>query len=171
MSRTDNLRRPRPETIASLNAVLTRIADGTLALPRPIRKAGARPALRATGAASEHDRTALIILQRLVAEAFGLHRYDLIARCRTKEVAFPRHVAMYLARELTCASLPQIGRAFNRDHATVLHACRHVKESLLQDTALADALAPLAERFREARAAEQARRIESITFEPAALSR
>ncbi len=169
MSRTDNLRRPRPETIASLDAVLTRIAEGTLALPRSIRKAGARLAPRATGAASEHDRTALIILQRLVAEAFGLHRYDL-ARCRTKEVAFPRHVAMYLARELTCASLPQIGRAFHRDHATVLHAFRHVKESLLQDSALADALARLAERFRETRAAEQARRIGSVTFEPAAPS-
>src|SRR5437773_12083298 len=108
MSQTDNLRRPRPETIASVDAVLTRIADGTLALLRPIRKTGARPAPRPTGAASEHDRTALITLQRLVAEVFGLRRDDLIPRCRTKEVAFPRQVAMYLARELTCASLPQI---------------------------------------------------------------
>ena len=171
MSRTDSLRRPRPETIASLDAVLTRIADGTLAVPRPIRKAGARPAPRATGAASEHDRTALIILQRLVAEAFGLHRYDLIARCRTKEVAFPRHVAMYLARKLTGASFPQIGRAFNRDHATVLHAYRRVKESLRQNTALVDALARLTERLRAAHGAEQARRIESIAFEPAVLPR
>jgi hypothetical protein len=74
---------------------------------------------------------------------------------------------MYLARELTCASLPQIGRTFNRDHATVLHACRHIKESLVQNTALADALARLAERFRDARAAEEARRIKSVAFEPA----
>jgi chromosomal replication initiator protein len=58
----------------------------------------------------------------VVAEGFGLRRDDLIARCRTKEVASPRQVAMYLARELTGVSLPQIGRAFNRDHATVLHA-------------------------------------------------
>jgi chromosomal replication initiator protein len=58
----------------------------------------------------------------VVAEGFGLRPDDLIARCRTKEVASPRQVAMYLARELTGVSLPQIGRAFNRDHATVLHA-------------------------------------------------
>jgi chromosomal replication initiator protein len=100
---------------------------------------------------------------------FGLRRDDLIARCRTKKVAFPRQLAMYLARELTGTSLPQIGRAFNRDHATVVHACRHVKETLLQNSALADALARLAERFREARTAERARRIESDAFEPAAL--
>jgi hypothetical protein len=99
-----------------------------------------------------------MMLQRVVAEVFGLHRNDLMARCRTKKVTFPKHFAMYLARELTGASLPQIGRAFNRDHATVLHACRHVKESLRQSTALVDALGCLAERFREARAAEQARR-------------
>ena len=98
------------------------------------------------------------MLQRVVAEGFGLRRDDLIARCRTKEIAFPRQVAMYLARELTGASPPQIGRAFNRDHATVLHACRHVNESLRQNTALVDALGCLAEQFREARAAEQARR-------------
>ena len=168
---TDNPRRPRPETIARLDAVLTRIANGTLALPRPIRKTGALPVPRPASASREHNRTALVTLQCVVAEVFGLRRDNLVARRRTTEIAFPGQVAMYLARELTCASLPQIGRAFNRDHATVLHACRHVKESLLQDTALADALAPLAERFREARAAEQARRIESITFEPAAPSR
>jgi chromosomal replication initiator protein len=171
MSPTDNLRRPRPETIARLDAVLTHIADGTLALPRPIRKTGARPAPRPASAACEHSRTALITLQRAVPEAFGLRRDDLIARCRTMEVAFPRRVAMYLARELTGASLPQIGRAFNRDHATVLHACQHVKESLLQNTALADALVRLTDRFREAQAVEQARRSESVAFKPAVLPR
>ena len=102
------------------------------------------------------------MLQRVVAEVFGLRRDNLVARRRTTEIAFPGQVAMYLARELTCASLPQIGRAFNPDHATVLHAYRHVKERLLQHSALADALARLAERFREAHAGEQARRIESV---------
>jgi chromosomal replication initiator protein len=171
MSRTDHPRRPRPESIARLDAVLTRIANGTLVLPKPLRKAGSRPVPRSAGATSERDRTAIIMLQRAVAEVFALRRVDFIARCRTKDVAFPRQVAMYLARELTGASLPQIGCAFGRDHATVLHACRRVKAILLQDAALADALARLAERFREARAVERTKRIESAAFEPPVLSR
>ena len=168
---TDNPRRPRPETIARLDAVLTRIANGTLALPRPIRKTGALPVPRPASASREHNRTALVTLQCVVAEVFGLRPDDLIARCRTKKVTFPRQVAMYLARKLTGASFPQIGRAFNRDHATVLHAYRRVKESLRQNTALVDALARLTERLRAAHGAEQARRIESIAFEPAVLPR
>ena len=168
---TDNPRRPRPETIASMDAVLARVADGSLALPRPIRETGLLRAQRPACVACECDWTALMMLQRVVAEVFGLHRNDLMARCRTKKVTFPRQVAMYLARKLTGASFPQIGRAFNRDHATVLHAYRRVKESLRQNTALVDALARLTERLRAAHGAEQARRIESIAFEPAVLPR
>ncbi len=170
MSWTDHPRRPRPESVAKLDAALTRIVDGTLAPPRPFRKAGL-PAPRPGSAACENDRAAILVLQRAVAEVFGLRRDDLLARCRTQDVAFPRQVAMYLARELTGASLPQIGRAFHRDHATVLHACRRVKDVLLRDATLADALTRLAERFRAARAVEQARRVESVAFVPAALPR
>ena len=58
---------------------------------------------------------------------------DLKAKTRTKTVAFPRQVAMYLARKLTHASLAEIGRAFGgKDHTTVLHAV-HKIEALLQE--------------------------------------
>ncbi len=77
-------------------------------------------------------------IQRAVAEHFGIRFEDMKARRRTKGVAFPRQVAMYLARELTDSSLPRIGEEFGgRDHTTVLHACERVREELARDPYLA----------------------------------
>ena len=59
-------------------------------------------------------------IQRKVAEFFGIKLSDMRAKNRTKSVAFPRQVAMYLSRQLTHASLSEIGRAFGgKDHTTV----------------------------------------------------
>jgi chromosomal replication initiator protein len=72
-------------------------------------------------------------IQRKVAEFYGIKLSDLKARNRTKAVAFPRQVAMYLARQLTHASLAEVGRAFGgKDHTTVLHAVDKI-ETLLKD--------------------------------------
>ena len=72
-------------------------------------------------------------IQRKVCDFFNLKLTDLKAQNRTKAVAFPRQIAMYLARDLTHASLADIGRAFGgKDHTTVLHAVDKIK-SLLQD--------------------------------------
>src|SRR6267142_2593337 len=62
-------------------------------------------------------------IQRKVAEAYGIKLSDLKAKNRTRAVAFPRQIAMYLSRQLTHASLAEVGRAFGgKDHTTVLHA-------------------------------------------------
>jgi chromosomal replication initiator protein len=56
---------------------------------------------------------------------------------RTKNIAFPRQVAMYLARELTDSSLPQVGAEFGgRDHTTVIHACEKIQTAMKMDPAL-----------------------------------
>jgi len=71
-------------------------------------------------------------IQRQTADFFGVQLSDMRARNRTRAVAFPRQIAMYLARHLTNASLADIGRAFGgKDHTTVLHAVDKV-HSLLQ---------------------------------------
>ncbi|WIO74321.1 chromosomal replication initiator protein DnaA [Porticoccaceae bacterium LTM1] len=68
-------------------------------------------------------------IQRVVAEYYKLKMSDLLSKRRSRSVARPRQVAMALAKELTNHSLPEIGEAFSgRDHTTVLHACRKVKE-------------------------------------------
>ncbi|MGS2723517.1 chromosomal replication initiator protein DnaA [Porticoccus sp. GXU_MW_L64] len=68
-------------------------------------------------------------IQRVVAEYYKLKMSDLLSKRRSRSVARPRQVAMALAKELTNHSLPEIGEAFSgRDHTTVLHACRKIKE-------------------------------------------
>jgi chromosomal replication initiator protein DnaA len=72
-------------------------------------------------------------IQRTVAEYYKMRLTDLLGKKRTRSIARPRQVAMALAKELTNHSLPEIGQAFGgRDHTTVLHACRKIKE--LRDT-------------------------------------
>ncbi|MEH6548582.1 MAG: chromosomal replication initiator protein DnaA [Pseudomonadales bacterium] len=68
-------------------------------------------------------------IQRTVAEYYKIKLADLLSKRRTRSVARPRQVAMALSKELTNHSLPEIGEAFGgRDHTTVLHACRKIKE-------------------------------------------
>ena len=68
-------------------------------------------------------------IQRTVAEYYKMKVSDLSSKRRTRSIARPRQIAMALSKELTNHSLPEIGEAFGgRDHTTVLHACRKVKE-------------------------------------------
>ncbi|MFP6788561.1 MAG: chromosomal replication initiator protein DnaA [Thalassolituus sp.] len=72
-------------------------------------------------------------IQRTVAEYYKIKMSDLLSKRRTRSIARPRQVAMALSKELTNHSLPEIGELFGgRDHTTVLHACRKIKE--LQET-------------------------------------
>ena len=81
----------------------------------------------------EEARRAVTIdqIQRRVAEHFDVRLADMTSKRRPANIAFPRQIAMYLARELTKASLNEIGEAFGgRDHGTVLHACKLVKRRM-----------------------------------------
>lgn len=67
-------------------------------------------------------------IQRTVAEYYKIKLSDLLSKRRSRSVARPRQIAMYLTKQLTTKSLPEIGEAFGgRDHTTVLHACRTIK--------------------------------------------
>ncbi|UOE94143.1 chromosomal replication initiator protein DnaA [Alkalihalobacillus sp. LMS39] len=73
-------------------------------------------------------------IQKAVGEQYGVKLEDFKAKKRTKSVAFPRQIAMYLARELTEASLPKIGGEFGgRDHTTVIHAHEKISKLLSTD--------------------------------------
>ena len=83
----------------------------------------------------EEARTSITIeqIQRKVAEHFDVRLADMTSKRRPASIAFPRQVAMYLARELTKSSLNEIGDAFGgRDHGTVLHACKLVKRRMTE---------------------------------------
>lgn len=74
-------------------------------------------------------------IQRVVAEYYKIKVSDLHSKRRSRSVARPRQVAMYLSKELTNHSLPEIGESFGgRDHTTVLHACRKIRELIDSDS-------------------------------------
>ena len=76
-------------------------------------------------------------IQKTVADYYGLPLRELLSKRRTRSLARPRQVAMALAKELTEHSLPEIGDAFGgRDHTTVLHACKQVRNLIVTDAKL-----------------------------------
>jgi chromosomal replication initiator protein len=89
-------------------------------------------------------------IQTAACQHFGLSPEELLSPSRAARVAWPRQVAMYLARELTAESLPAIGRHFGgRDHTTVLHALRRTQERILADAASREAVGNLRERLEQ----------------------
>jgi chromosomal replication initiator protein len=77
--------------------------------------------------ATQEKRITIDLIQKKVGESFGLREQDLKVRSNTKAIAFPRQIAMYLVKQLTSASLPEIGRQFGgKHHTTVLHSINKI---------------------------------------------
>ncbi len=83
-------------------------------------------------------RTTIDEIQKKVAEHFNISVKEMQSSRRARTVARPRQIAMYLAKQLTSRSLPEIGRKFDRDHTTVMHAVRKVEELIMEDVSLAE---------------------------------
>lgn len=75
-------------------------------------------------------------IQQVVTNYYRLKANDLVSKSRASNIAKPRQMAMFISRELTKHSLPEIGRAFARDHSTVMHACRKIQNDLETDLQL-----------------------------------
>nr|WP_304617487.1 chromosomal replication initiator protein DnaA [Paracoccus sp. (in: a-proteobacteria)] len=83
-------------------------------------------------------------IQRKVAEHYNIRLADLIGPKRARNVARPRQIAMYLSKQMTSRSLPEIGRRFGgRDHTTIMHGVRKVEELITEDSGLAEDIAVL----------------------------
>ncbi len=83
-------------------------------------------------------------IQRKVADHYNVRLSDMIGPRRTRTIARPRQVAMYLAKQMTTRSLPEIGRRFGgRDHTTIMHGVRKIEELMAQDQQMAEDLALL----------------------------
>jgi len=90
-------------------------------------------------AGQQVNKVSIENIQQVVAKYFNLEQKDLKAKNRSRNVAYPRQIAMYLTRDLTDSSLPKIGEAFGgRDHTTVIHACEKISSSLKDDPTLAN---------------------------------
>ncbi|MDX2288209.1 MAG: chromosomal replication initiator protein DnaA [Hyphomicrobiaceae bacterium] len=81
---------------------------------------------------------------RIISRHFGVSKGDLLSQRRHRSVVWPRQIGMYLAKQLTARSLPEIGRRFgNRDHTTVLHAIRKIEGEINKNPRLRDELEEL----------------------------
>src|SRR6266851_3403805 len=79
--------------------------------------------------ASQEKRVTIDLIQKRVSEHFNLREQDLKVRSNTRAIAYPRQVAMYIVKQLTTASLPEIGRQFGgKHHTTVLHSIKKIEE-------------------------------------------
>ena len=119
---------------------------------RRARRRGARRPLPARARAPRRPPT-IERVQELTCEAFSISREELLSSGRSGRVAWPRQVAMYLAREHTGATLPAIGREFGgRNHTTVMYACRRAGERIAADPAAHAAVRALERRLGRRRA-------------------
>lgn len=124
--------------VRDLEGALKRVLANAHFFGQPITLDFVRETLRDLIAV--HDRQiSLDNIQRMVADYFKIKISDLLSKRRNRSIARPRQVAMALCKELTDHSLPEIGEAFGgRDHTTVLHACRKIKELCDTDLAIRD---------------------------------
>ena len=114
--------------VRELEGALNRIIAQSQLIGREITLEGAQELLHDLLRASER-RVTIDEIQRKVAEHFNIKMAEMTSARRARVVARPRQVAMYLAKQLTQRSLPEIGRKFGgRDHTTVMHAVRKVEE-------------------------------------------
>lgn len=121
--------------IRELEGSITRITAYASLTGAPLTVDTARKVLRDTLSAPEHATPVTIEqVQRVVARHFNLDIGDMRSKRRTDAIAFPRQVAMYLARTLTELSTTEIGSGFGgKDHTTVMHACNKIKNKLSGD--------------------------------------
>jgi chromosomal replication initiator protein len=85
----------------------------------------------------QERRVTIDAIQKAVAEKFQIRQAQLKEKSNTKSIVFPRQVAMYLVKELTHASLPEIGRAFGgKHHTTVIHSVQKIEQQRQTDADL-----------------------------------
>jgi chromosomal replication initiator protein len=124
--------------IRELEGALNRIIANIQLVGRSITLESAQEELHDLLRSCER-RVTIDEIQRRVAEHFNIRQGEMTSDRRARAVARPRQVAMYLAKQLTSRSLPEIGRKFGgRDHTTVMHAVRKIEELRLSDPALAE---------------------------------
>ena len=116
--------------VRRLEGALIRVMSYTSLTDRELTMDGLRQLLRDSLDHEQQEILSFNAIQKAVAEHFDLRVTDLTGKRRPKAIAVPRQIAMYLCRQLTSGSLPEIGNAFGKSHATVFHACRTIKGKL-----------------------------------------
>jgi len=125
-------------SVRELEGALTRLSAHVTLVGRSVNLEIAEDLLQDLLRASDR-RTTIDQIQKKVAEHFNVKLSDMHSSRRSRTVARPRQIAMFLSKNLTTRSLPEIGRKFGgRDHTTVIHAIKKVKELVKNDSSLSE---------------------------------
>ena len=132
------------ESGRELEGVITRLHATWQYMRQPITLEVAEQAIRDLIQGQEPRRIKIDEILKVISRHFGVSKTDLLSERRHRSVVWPRQIGMYLAKQLTSRSLPEIGRRFGgRDHTTVLHAIRKIESHLTANPRLKDELEEL----------------------------
>ncbi|HDK7158089.1 TPA: chromosomal replication initiator protein DnaA [Clostridium botulinum] len=136
--------------IRELEGALIRIVAFSSLTNKEISVDLASEALKDIISSKQTRQVTIDIIQEVVANYYNLKIEDLKSARRTRNIAFPRQIAMYLSRKLTDMSLPKIGEEFGgRDHTTVIHAYEKISNNLKKDESLQNAIKELNKRINQ----------------------
>ncbi|MFO7849465.1 MAG: chromosomal replication initiator protein DnaA [Spirochaetia bacterium] len=136
--------------VRDLEAALTKLIAYSNLLDKRITLSIAKEQLRDVFTSPKQNNINSEIIQRVVAEYFGLSPNDLRGKKRTKAIALPRQIAMFITREITELSTTEVGYEFGgRDHTTVMHAYQRVESRKQMDPTLENTISKLVRQIRE----------------------
>ena len=136
--------------VRDLEAALTRIIAFAELVNKDVTIEVAQRQLKDFFSSPLQNNITIDVIQRTVADYFNLSPNELKGKKRTRQVAFPRQIAMFIAREITEASMTDIGLEFGgRDHTTVIHSCQRIESRMRTDPTLEDVLQTLNRRIKE----------------------
>lgn len=120
--------------IRELEGALNRVVAYSTLTKREVDISLVNEALKDLIASSKARKIDIDLIKATVAEYFNMKVDDFESKKRTRQIAYPRQIAMYISRELTDLSLPKIGEEFGgRDHTTVIHACEKINNDMSND--------------------------------------
>ena len=124
--------------IRELEGSLTRLVAYANLINQPITAELCQDALRDVFVKPKTRSITAEVIMQTVSDYYSITPEDLISPSRRREITVPRQIAIYLTREMTTMSLPQIGQAFgNRDHSTILHSCSLVSSNMKSSSSMA----------------------------------
>jgi len=134
---TDIIAKNISTNVRDLEAALMKLSAYAALVGKSITLEIAQQQLKDVFSQSKHGNVTIDHILRVVADHFKISYGDLKGKKRTKNIAYPRQVAMYIAREITEYSTTELGLEFGgRDHTTVMHGCQKIEERLKLDPAL-----------------------------------
>lgn len=136
-------------SVRDLEAMLTKAVAFTECTQKPLVLETAKQLLINDIRAKNHTSINVSLIIKIVAEYFNLSQDDIKSKKKSKTIVLPRHIAMYLAREMTEHSSTELGFAFGgKDHTAILSACKKVEERMLSEPSIQTAVSVLRDKIR-----------------------